>query len=94
MQVSTVHLSGSVSLWLNWKLLSPTAPAPLHLCSYISLQEEETASGTVEVGTRDCNHPHSGRHPGIAERNNRFRPVGVQLGGDVSAVETRELAGL
>ena len=42
----------------------------------------------------DYNHPHSGRHPGIAERNNRFRPVGVQLGGDAKAVETSDLTGL
>lgn len=58
------------------------------------MQEEETASGTMEVGMRDYNHPHSGRHPGIAERNNRFRPVGVQLGGGVKAVETSHLTGL
>lgn len=42
----------------------------------------------------DYNHPHSGKRPGIDERNNRFRPVGVHLGGDVKAVETSDLTGL
>lgn len=60
----------------------------------MNVQEEETASITMEVGMHDYNHPHSGRHPGIAQRNNRFRPVGVQLGGDVKAVETSDLTGL
>lgn len=40
----------------------------------------------------DYNHPHSGRHPGISERNNRFRPDRVQFGDE--AVATSDLTGL
>lgn len=93
-QVPNMHLLANVSLTLNWKVPSPTALAHSHLCSYINVQEEETASGTMEVEMHDYNHPHSGRHPGIAERNDRFRPVGVHLGGDDKAVETSDLTGL
>lgn len=74
---------------LNWKVSSPTA---LYLCPYINMQEEEIASGTMEAGVHDYNHSHSGRHPGIAERNNRFRPDRVQFGDEV--VATSDLTGL
>lgn len=56
------------------------------------MQEEEIGSGAMEAGVHDYNHPHSGRHPSIAERNNRFRPGGVQFGGE--AVATSDLTGL
>lgn len=85
-------MSKCATVTLSWKISSPTAL--LHLCSYINVQEEETASGTMEAGMYDYHHPHSGRHPGIAERNNRFRPVGGQLGDDGKAVETSDLTGL
>lgn len=58
------------------------------------MQEEEIASGTMEAGVHDYSHPHSGRHPGIAERNNRFQPEGVHFGGDVEAVATSDLTSL
>lgn len=45
-------------------------------------------------GIHDYNHPHSGKCPGSDERNNKFTPVGVQLGGDAKAVETSDLTGL
>lgn len=69
-------------------------PLLQHFCSYINVQEEETVSSTMEVGMHDYNHPHSGRHPGLAERNNKFRSVGAQLGDDAKAVETSDLTGL
>lgn len=46
------------------------------------------------VGMHDYSHPHPGKCPGSDERNNKFRPVGVQLGGDAKAVETSDLTGL
>lgn len=79
---------------LSWKVSSPTAAALSHLCPYINAQEEGVASGTMEAGAHDYNLPHSGRHPGTAERNNTFRPEGVQFGGEAEAVATSDLTGL
>lgn len=87
-------VSKYVTMILSWKVTSPIAVALLHLCPNINVQEEEIASGTMGVGVHDYNHPHSGRHPGIAERNNRFRPDGVQFGGDAEAVATSDLTSL
>lgn len=42
----------------------------------------------------DHNHPHSGKCPGSDERNNKFTPVGVQLGVDAKAVETSDVTRL
>lgn len=87
-------VSKYVTMILNRKVTSPIAVALLHLCPYTNVQEEEIASGTMGAGVQDYNHPHSGRHPGIAERNNRFRPEGVQFGGDAEAVATSNLTSL
>lgn len=86
-------VSKCVTVTRTWKVSSPAALALLRLRSYINTQEEEIASDTAEVGTHGYTHPHSGRHPGTADRN-RFRPAGTQLGSDVKAVETSALTGL
>lgn len=87
-------VSKYATMILNWKVTSPTAVAFLHLCPDINLQEEEITSGTMDAGVHDYNHPHSGRHPGTAERNNRFRPEEVQFGGDAEDVATSDLTSL
>lgn len=92
-QVISVHLLvGMPPFFPNQKVSPPTALTPLHLCSYIN-ENKPVAAGwrwgnmmiTTPTPQEECTH---------CCRNNRCRPVGVQHGGDVKAVETSDSTGL
>lgn len=74
---------------INSRCSSTSVPLLLH-----KRARKRNCKRTMEVGTHGYTYPHSGRHPGVADRNNRFRPAGTQLGSDVKAVETSALTGL